>query len=138
MAKIAQRCIMAALDHSRAPKIVLVDEESDAGTYATLELPPQALRFFAEILGTLARREPFSLIPQQALMSTQDAANYLNVSRPFVVKQLEQGKIDYLQVGRHRRIEFHKLVAFSDSLKHNAHAALQELTEQAQDLNMGY
>ena len=138
MASTAQRCIMAALDHSRAPKIVLVEEPDGAGAQATLEVPPQALRFFADILGTLARRESVTVIPQQALMSTQDAANYLNVSRPFVVKQLQEGKIDYIQVGRHRRIEFQKLVAFADSMKRDADDALQELADQAQELNMGY
>ena len=138
MAKTAQRCIMAALDHSRAPKIVLIDDSGDAGTQATLEVPPQVLRFFADILGKFARREPFTLIPQQALMSTQEAANFLNVSRPFVVKQLEQGKIDFLQVGRHRRIEFLKLVTFAETMKRDANDALQKLADQAQDLDMGY
>ena len=138
MAKTAQRCIVAALDHSRAPRIVLIDEEGAAASAATLEVPPQALRFFAEILGTLARREAVSIIPHQRLLTTQEAANYLNVSRPFVVRQLEQGKIDFVRVGRHRRIEFHKLQAFAQSMHQAADAAHDELANQAQELNMGY
>ena len=135
LALVAQRCIMASLDHARAPKMVLVDED-DAS--ATLEVPPQALRFFAEILGAMARREVVSLIPQKTLMSTQEAANYLNVSRPFVVKQLAAKKMDFVQVGTHRRIEFHKLVAFRDAMKRSSATALQELADQAQELGMGY
>ena len=135
LADVAQRCIMASLDHARAPKIVLVDQ-NDAS--ATLEVPPQALRFFADILGAMARYETVSIIPQKKLMSTQEAANYLNVSRPFVVKQLAEKKMDFVQVGTHRRIEFQKLVAFRDGMKRTSAGALQELADQAQELGMGY
>lgn len=138
MAKTAQRCIMAALDHSRAPRIALIDDAGLAGAEATLEVPTQALRFFAEILGSLARREAVSIIPHQTLMTTQEAANYLNVSRPYVVRQLEQGKIDFVWVGRHRRIEFHKLEAFAQSTRRSATTALDDLASQAQELNIGY
>ena len=138
MARTARSCIMAALDHSRAPRIALIDETATSGANATLEVPTQALRFFAEILDAMARREAVSIIPHQSLLTTQEAANYLNVSRPYVVRQLEQGKIDFVRVGRHRRIEFHKLEAFAQSTRRTASAALDELASQAQELNMGY
>ena len=51
MAKVAQRCLMTALDHSRAQRIALVDEKGAIADAPVLELPPQALRFFAEMLG---------------------------------------------------------------------------------------
>lgn len=138
LAKIAQRCIMVALDHSRAHKIILVDEGDQTGNPPTLEVPPQALRLFAEILGKMAQRQPFSVIPQKTLLSTQEAANILNVSRPFVVKQLEANKIDYIKVGRHRRIPFEKLIEYQNSMRCEAEKALQELSDQAQELGMGY
>ncbi len=138
LAKIAQRCIMAALDHSRAHKIALVDETDDTGNPATLEVPPQALRLFADILGKMAQRQPFAVIPQKMLLSTQEAANILNVSRPFIVKQLEAKKIDYIKVGRHRRIAFEKLIEYQNSMQHESEKALQELADQAQKLDMGY
>lgn len=138
LAKIAQRCIMAALDHSRAHKIILVDETDQTGNPPTLEVPPQALRLFADILGKMAQRQPFAVIPQKMLLSTQEAANILNVSRPFVVKQLEAKKIDYVKVGRHRRIVFEKLIEYQNSMQIEAENALQELADQAQNLDMGY
>jgi excisionase family DNA binding protein len=138
LAKIAQRCIMAALDHSRAHKIALVDETDDTGNPATLEVPPQALRLFADILGKMAQRQPFTVIPQKMLLSTQEAANILNVSRPFIVKQLEAKKIDYVKVGRHRRITFEKLMEYQNSMQQESENALQELADQAQKLDMGY
>lgn len=93
----------------------MIDETGHFGPDATLEVPTQALRFFAEILGTLARREAVSIIAHQTLLTTQEAANYLNVSRLHVVRQLGQEKIDFVRVGRHRLIEFHKLEAFAQS-----------------------
>lgn len=138
MAKVAQRCIMAALDHSHAHRIVLVDETDESAQPATLEVPPQALRLFADILGRMAQGQAVSVIPQKMLMSTQEAANYLNVSRPFVVKQLEEKKLNHIKVGRHRRILFEDLVAFQKTMQQTAGNALQELADQAQELGMGY
>ena len=139
LAKIAQRCIMAALDHSRAQRIALVDESGVVGKNApVLELPPQALRFFAEILGLMSQRQPISIMPQKHELTTQEAAAFLNVSRPFLVKQLETGKLPHRKVGRHRRVEFEKLLEFKQSMHRDTEQALQELATQAQELGLGY
>ena len=137
MAKTAQRCIMAALDHSKAHRIALVDRRS-RNQAPVLELPPKALRFFADLLGAMSQRQPVSLIPQKHELTTQEAAAFLNVSRPFVVKQLEEGKIPFRKVGRHRRVEFEQLVKYQESLRRDTDSALQELADQAQALKQGY
>ena len=133
MAKTAQRCIMAALDHSKAHRIALVDRRSK-NQAPILELPPKALRFFADLLGAMSQRQPVSLIPQKHELTTQEAAAFLNVSRPFVVKQLEEGKIPFRKVGRHRRVEFEQLVKYQESLRRDTDNALQDLADQAQAL----
>ena len=137
MAKTAQRCIMAALDHSKAHRIALVDRRSK-NQAPILELPPKALRFFADLLGAMSQRQPVSLIPQKHELTTQEAAAFLNVSRPFVVKQLEEGKIPFRKVGRHRRVEFEQLVKYQESLRRDTDNALQDLADQAQALKQGY
>lgn len=71
-------------------------------------------------------------------LNEREAANLLNVSRPFIVKQLEAKKIDFIKVGRHRRIAFDKLIEYRDSMQHQAEDALQSLADGAQRLNMGY
>jgi hypothetical protein len=68
---------MMALDHSRAP---------------TSALSPQALRAVADLLGLLGRQQPVMLMPLKHELSTQEVAGFLNVSRPFVIKQIEAGK----------------------------------------------
>ena len=137
MAKTAQRCILSALDHSKAHRIALVDRRSK-NQAPVLELPPKALRFFADLLGAMSQRQPVSLIPQKHELTTQEAAAFLNVSRPFVVKQLEEGKIPYRKVGRHRRVEFEQLVKYQESLRRDTDSALQDLADQAQALKQGY
>jgi len=137
LAKVAQRCLVKALDHSRAHKIRIIDESGD-GDAPVLEVPPKALRLFAEMLGAMSQRQPISVIPQKHEVSTQDAAAFLNVSRPFVIKQIEGGKLKCRKVGRHRRVEFEELVRFQKSMRQDSEAALQALAEQAQDLKLGY
>jgi excisionase family DNA binding protein len=137
MAKTAQRCIVKALDHSRAQKIKIIDEGGNNDT-PVLEVPPQALRLFADLLGAMGRREVISLVPRGHALTTQEAAAYLNVSRPYVIKLIDEGKLTCHKVGRHRRIDFDVLAAYRKAMKQDAAEALQELADQAQALNMGY
>lgn len=136
MAKVAQRCIMAALDHSRAPRIALVEEGEDVRSVPTLELSPQALRAVANLLGLMAQQQPIVLIPQKHELTTQEAANLLNVSRPFVVKQMELGHLDFRKVGRHRRVEFSELMRFQKVLRSQSRSALDELSDLGQELGL--
>lgn len=136
MAKVAQRCIMAALDHSRAPKIVLVEDGSDPKGAPIIELPPQALRAIADLLGLMGQQQPVLLIPQKHEMTTQEAAGFLNVSRPYVIKLIDDGALKCRKVGRHRRIEFQDLAQFQQQLQQRSEDALQRLTDLSQDLGL--
>lgn len=138
MAKAAQRCIMAALDHSRATKIVLVEEGHDPQTAPVIELPPQALRAIADLLGLMGQQQPIMLLPQKHELTTQEAAGLLNVSRPFVVKQIEAGVLKCRKVGRHRRIEFQELMRFQRQLSQKSEESLQELVNLSQEMGLGY
>jgi len=138
MAKVAQRCIMAALDHSRAPKIVLVEEGRSGNAAPIIELPPRALRAIADLLGLMGQQQPVMLIPQKHELTTQEAASFLNVSRPYVIKQIDTGSLACRKVGRHRRIEFEELLRFQRQQQENSQAALQSLTDLSQELGLGY
>jgi excisionase family DNA binding protein len=101
---------------------------------ASVELPPKALRMVADMLGMMAQRQPVVLLPQKLELTTQDAAGFLNVSRPFVVKQIEAGRLPCRKVGRHRRILFDDLMVYQQALLEETEAAMQAVTEQAQAL----
>ena len=136
LAETAQRCLMKALDHSRANKITLVDENGASGP--VLEVPPQALRLFADVLGMMAQRRPIVIVPQELELTTQEAASLLNVSRPFVIKEIEAGRLRCRKVGRHRRIEFEELRRYQARQRDETEKALQELADLSQDLGLGY
>lgn len=133
LAQAAQRCLMAALDHSRARKIRLV---TDGKNMPSVELPPKALRLVADMLGMMAQRLPVVVLPQKLELSTQEAAGFLNVSRPFVVKQIDEGRLPCRKVGRHRRILFEDLMAYQQALHEETETALQALANQAQTLGL--
>lgn len=138
LAKVAQRCLMAALDHSRAQRIALLDESGNVADAPVLELPPQALRFFADVLGMMAQQQPVVLMPQNHELTTQEAAAFLNVSRPFVIKEVEAGHLKCRKVGRHRRIEFNELRRYQAAQQQASEQALQALADLSQDLGLGY
>lgn len=135
LAMAAQRCIMAALDHSRATSIALIDEDDPAGG-PHIKLPPKALRVVAEVLGAMGERRPVMLLPQKHELSTIEAASFLNVSRPFVIKEMEAGKLRYRKVGTHRRIEYEELLAYRQRMQQTQDDALQALADEAQDLGL--
>jgi excisionase family DNA binding protein len=138
-AKAAQRCIMAALDHSRAHQIIVLDESGQPSSgMPAVAVPPRVLRMFADLLGRMSQGQAVALVPHKYELSTQEAASLLNVSRPFVVKELEAGRIPFRKVGTHRRILFKDLMAYQEQSRMVSEQALQDLANQAQALNMGY
>ncbi len=72
------------------------------------------------------------------MLTTQQAADYLNVSRPHVVKLIESGELPFSKVGKHRRISFQQLQAYNRVQKKKAQIALKKLAKQARELDMGY
>ena len=73
-----------------------------------------------------------SLVPLKQELTTQEAANLLNVSRPFLIKLLEQGEIPYIKVGSHRRIRFEDLMAYRQQRDLKRRQSLKELTQFSQ------
>ena len=141
MALVAHQCLVAALDHSNAEYIaIILDMPDEDGTHAapTLKVPPRAMRFFAEVLRTMARQEPLMLLPQKHELTTQEAAAFLNVSRPFVVKEIEAGRIPHRKVNRHRRIELQDLQAYQAAQQEASKSALDELARLSQDASMEF
>ncbi|MCJ0764159.1 helix-turn-helix domain-containing protein [Variovorax terrae] len=130
MAAVATACLVKALDHSKAKTIRMTMLFDDGqGDCPELLLPPRALRFFADVLRQMARREPMLLMPQHTELTTQEAAAMLNVSRPFVIKEIDAGRIKCRMVNRHRRILFVDLVQYQAQQKKDSAAALKELSQ---------
>jgi excisionase family DNA binding protein len=103
-----------------------------------LTLPKSATRLIAHLLTEMAQGNAVTIIPINANLTTQEAADYLNVSRPYLVSLLEKGKIPYDKVGTHRRIRFQDLVAFKTSSEKRRREVMEELASQSQEEGMGY
>jgi DNA binding domain, excisionase family len=104
----------------------------------SLEVPANVIRYLKFLLGNLAEGKAVQMSPVEAELSTQEAADLLGVSRPFLVKLLEQGKIPFKKVGTHRRIDLKDLQAYERKQKAIREKNLNFLAVQAQDLKLGY
>jgi|SRR5450432_101273 len=102
------------------------------------KIPKKAVLLLFEILDNMAQGKSFTLIPSDSEISTQQAADMLNVSRPHLVKLLEDGLIPFKKRGTHRRIELKHLIAYQQKTAENRKDKLDFLVKQAQELNLGY
>lgn len=97
-----------------------------------ISLTPSAYEALRSVLACLARGEAISLVPAHTMLSTNEAADYLNVSRPFLIKLLERNEIPYEMVGTHRRVAFRDLAAYRDRRRRSRAEGLQELADLGQ------
>ena len=99
-----------------------------------LVVPRQAAVMFAQILGFLANSQGVTITPSNAMLTTQQAADFLNVSRPYLIKLLEEAKIPYEMVGTHRRVAFGELLDYKRRDDQERQRAADELTALGQEL----
>ena len=135
MVRVAQRCIMASLDHSRAAAITLT---TDTDEQSTVNVPPAALKLIGQLLGAMSEGRPIVLMPTVQELTTVEAANFLNVSRPFVIKQIEAGRLPHRKVGSHRRIVLEDLLAYAQNMRAQQASALERLADNARELGLDY
>lgn len=116
-------------------RIQILDDKNQAHQ---VELPTSALRLLVDILAELAGGNAVKVVPIHAELTTQEAADLLNVSRPHLVKLLEDGVLSYHKTGKHRRVRFADLMQFKAERDRASELAMEELTKQAEELRMGY
>lgn len=137
IAKLSIATIRAAsqkvINNDRNFVKIKLQEEGDF-----LKIPKKALLLLFNILSNMAQGKSVTLIPSGVEVSTQQAADILNVSRPHLVKLLEEGQIQFKKAGSHRRIELKNLLEYEKKLKENRKEKLNFLTKQAQELKLGY
>ena len=121
--------------HVETQHIQIFDEKNQAHQ---VELPTTALRLLGDILSEMADGNAVKVVPIHAELTTQEAADLLNMSRPHLVKLLENGALPFHKTGSHRRIRFADLMSFKTDRDRARERAMESLAKQAQELQLGY
>lgn len=136
LAQEASRALSHLAGHDRAVHVEAIEKEG--GHKETFVLPAAAVRLLLDVLGQMAAGHAVTVVPIHAELTTQQAAEVLGVSRPFLVGLLEQGKLPFHKVGTHRRVRHDELLAYKRREHEARGQALDELARQGQELSMGY
>ena len=134
MARVASRAV-ARLNGRGA---VRVDAVADREPRQTFVLPAVAVRMLTEMLTHLGEGRSVAVMPADAELTTQQAADMLNVSRPYLIRLLDERRLPHHMAGTHRRVKLNDLIAYRAERDARSQAARQQLVEEAQELDMGY
>jgi len=111
---------------------------AEGTTEQPLELPAGAVALLMDVLEAMAAGRGVTIVPENAELTTVQAASILNVSRPYLIKLLEEGAIPHRKVGKHRRILMEDLMAYKARDDRERQAVLDELAREAQEQGHGY
>jgi excisionase family DNA binding protein len=115
---------------------VSIDPMDGSDAKIIVPLPAPAVAMIHAVLEAMATRTPISLIPHEAELSTQQVADFLNISRTYLVQKLDAGELPYRTVGSHRRVRFADLMAYERKCKQAQVQALVDLHEEERRLNL--
>ena len=112
--------------------------EGPIGEKESFVLPGMAIQILLDILANISRGNPVSVIPHKTELTTQQAANILNVSRSYLIKLLEDGEICHRKEGSHRRVCVNDIMEYKANIDSERTNALNELAGISQDIGMEY
>jgi len=134
MARVSGQ-ILSQFAQQKRPLTLRVRE---AGQDKPLQLPTGAVALLMEILEAMAAGRGVTLIPENAELTTVQAADVLNVSRPFLIKLLDENALPHRKVGKHRRIRMEDVMSYKSKIDREREAVLDQLAREAQEQEMGY
>lgn len=137
LAEIASERLSSFLSHD-GKKEILFSLKRSGGKSVEFSLTSAVVELIFRSIIHIAQGDAVTIVPFHAELTTQEAANFLQISRPFLIQLLEKGSIPYTKVGRHRRILFADLLKYKEKTKEKNRKSLDLLTKEAQDFDLGY
>jgi len=113
-------------------KLRVVDSEHEE----VIELPAAVVTLLLGMLRMMAKGLGITLTPLHSELTTRQAADILNVSRPYLIKLLEAGEIPYHKVGRHRRIRREDVMKYRQKIRREREAILDQMVAEAQEMGL--
>lgn len=105
-------------------------------THISVDIPASLLPMLRDIIGSIAAEQTITIVPESAELSTQQAADLLKVSRPFLIRLLDEERILYRRVGTHRRVDAQSLLQYREQSLSEQRSAAQKLTELTEELGL--
>lgn len=122
--------------HGDEPHVTLRLEDRRDGRQVEATVPTSAMRLLTQALAKMAEGHAITLMPLDAELSTQQAADLMGVSRPYFVKLLEEGRIPFRRVGSQRRVRFEVLRRYMEEYQREAARALETMAAEAQQMGL--
>jgi excisionase family DNA binding protein len=130
----ARRALAELSDHGS----LHIEAEASNGSHTSFNLPAAAVRLLTDLLGHLGDGRTVSVTPDNAELTTRQAADLLNVSRPHLVKLIGEGALPHHMVGTHHRLLLQDVMAYKAKRHQETGKAMDELAAEAQELGMDY
>jgi excisionase family DNA binding protein len=137
-AKDSSRVLAQALANYSDDDRVRMTIQGSSGTNDELVLPGDIMSLLLNVLTQVSQGNAISLMPMHQEISTQQAADLLSVSRPHLVKLLEQGNIPFRKVGSHRRVKLTDVMDYRGTVDKERNKTLDELSQLSQDMGMDF
>lgn len=138
LARSSSQRLTAYLQDRKSQRTIRIIRDSDLEEEESIVIPEAAFDLLIEVLVQMAQGNAVNITPLHAELTTQEAANILNVSRPYFVELLETGQIPFRKVGTRRRVRCEDVLNYKREIDGQRMKVLEELAAQAQELNMGY
>lgn len=123
---------MAPAPKRRAPKCQLVGPKGES-----IALPESVFYVLERVAEVMAKGDSITVVPVGREVTTQQAADLLNVSRQYLVRLLDEGRIPFRRTGKHRRLRIEDVLSYKDQNDKDRRAGLRELTRMSQEFG-GY
>lgn len=135
-ALLAQETSRKLAAHFRVDQEIKIQLQEKEGESIMLELPAVAARLLLDVLEHIARGNAVTLMPIHAELTTQQAADLLNVSRPHLIELLDNNKIPFRKVGTHRRVRVEDVLAYKQKIDTERRQVLDQLAAYDQELGL--